>query len=697
MKKFYFLTLILMFFSYSAISQMTILLVNDNGFAKDRVQSLKTSLENLAYTYVFYDTSVEGTSPTSAYMSAYDLVIWYTGNDGAGLLFWNGADTDNVEIKKYIDDGGMFWLQGLDFLYDRYGTAKDTFHVNDFVYDYLGIKHYIAQSHYDHNNEGTYDGVPYFTVVKDNGIFTLDTIKWQYATLWGADALEITDSAKALYIMAPADYGYAGKVPCLYLEKGEGKVMSMSIETAKLNSQKSLDTLFSQGLTYFSQFASGSNVPVQSLTLSAEGGANSINVKGGTLQMTATVLPANATNPNVHWSLMNNQANASIDQSGLLKAFGSSYGNGTTTVVAETVDGTGISATMDITITNQGELSDFEILLVNDNGNSPTRYKNIDTTLTNLGYFHTIFNSAATSQIPDAKLLKSFDVVMWYTGNDGVDLALWDISDSLNIKFNPAIKEYLDNGGIFWLSGLDFFYDLYGKAPFPKADNLFTPGQFIHDYMGITKYAAQSKTDDGGTGVEQMDVVLDNSICEFSPVKWIWAKLNFADAFLISDKAEPIYKMGPSTYPLALDALKLYSGVYNVFNKSKVLTFGFEVAMMDKTENRDDLVEEVLESFEKIISETKELNSDMIETTILPNPLVDNSTVIYTLKEKANVDFIITDINGERVFMSREGNKSEGQHELSISAEKIGMPSGTYFYTIKANEKFSTKKMLVIK
>jgi hypothetical protein len=31
---------------------------------------------------------------------------------------------------------------GKDFLYDRYGTAPDTFAVGDFVYDKLGISSY---------------------------------------------------------------------------------------------------------------------------------------------------------------------------------------------------------------------------------------------------------------------------------------------------------------------------------------------------------------------------------------------------------------------------------------------------------------------------------------------------------------------------------------------------------------------------
>ena len=691
MKKNYILTIAFILFSFVSFSQVSILLVNDNGYAPERVDVLKTALEDLSYAYTFYDTPTAGVSPSADYMAPFDLVIWYTGNDGGGLSLWNGDDTDNTEIKSYIDGGGMMWLQGLDFLYDRYGSAPDTFAIGDFSYDYLGISQYHAQSHYDNAGEGEYDGVPYFSVVPDNGIFTLDTLKWQYSTLWGADALTITDEASPLYIMGPPDYGYAGFVPCLYLEKGDGKVMTMSTETARFDSQERLDTLFAQGLAFFDQFASGEQIDVESIAISSEGDATTIDTKGGALQFYATVLPEDATNPNVHWSLMNNQAHATIDQSGVLHAFSSSYGNGTTTVVAESIDGSGISATMDVTISGQGEAGDFEVLLVNDNANGATRYQELDTTLMNLGYSHAVYNTAITDDYPNADLLKSFDVVMWYTGNDGLDLKLWDKSDTLDYKFNEAIIDYADNGGIFWLSGLDFFYDVFGSAPYPAGDDLFTEGQFIYDYMGIQKYVAQSRADDGGSGVAQMDVVLDNSLCELTPVQFAWSTLWFADALIITDDAEGIYKMGPSDYVFA----PFFTGVYKEHNASKMLTFTFELAKMDSRENNEELVDEVLSSLSALIG-VDDIES-IVSSKIFPNPLTNTSTLVYDLKDKANIDFFITDIMGKQVYFVNQGTQSIGQHELTLSINELGLASGTYFYTIAADGQFSTKKMLVIK
>ncbi|MCK5787954.1 MAG: hypothetical protein KAH32_03075, partial [Chlamydiia bacterium] len=128
---------------------LSILLVNDNNYNPERIEVIQISITNSGYSFTNYDTGIENSSPSYTLMSGFDLVIWYTGNDGVDLYFWNGDDTDNEAIKQYIDEGGMIWIQGLDFLYDRYNSTPVTFTEGDFVYNYLGISEYYAQSHVD--------------------------------------------------------------------------------------------------------------------------------------------------------------------------------------------------------------------------------------------------------------------------------------------------------------------------------------------------------------------------------------------------------------------------------------------------------------------------------------------------------------------------------------------------------------------
>ncbi len=100
------------------------------------------------------------------------------------------------------------------------------------------------------------------------------------------------------------------------------------------------------------------NIPVQLITVTGQGGATSVNI-GSTLQMVANILPANASNQNVTWSV-NNQAVATIDVNGLLTP----VSNGIVFVTATAQDGSGVSGTaiinvppvliQSITVTGQG-------------------------------------------------------------------------------------------------------------------------------------------------------------------------------------------------------------------------------------------------------------------------------------------------------------------------------------------------------
>jgi len=88
---------------------------------------------------------------------------------------------------------------------------------------------------------------------------------------------------------------------------------------------------------------------VNGITVNSAGNATTIETNVGTLQMSASILPVNATNPNVQWSVTNGTGNATIDGNGLLSA----YSNGTVTVNAKSMDGSYITASKLITISNQ--------------------------------------------------------------------------------------------------------------------------------------------------------------------------------------------------------------------------------------------------------------------------------------------------------------------------------------------------------
>ncbi|HON53305.1 MAG TPA: cellulase family glycosylhydrolase [Bacteroidales bacterium] len=94
-------------------------------------------------------------------------------------------------------------------------------------------------------------------------------------------------------------------------------------------------------------------VPVQTITIQLPESQTSaqITTKQGSLQLSADVVPANATNTDVVWSIISGGQLATIDNTGLLTATG--YGNGSVRVQALAYDGSGVKATKTIYISGQ--------------------------------------------------------------------------------------------------------------------------------------------------------------------------------------------------------------------------------------------------------------------------------------------------------------------------------------------------------
>lgn len=91
------------------------------------------------------------------------------------------------------------------------------------------------------------------------------------------------------------------------------------------------------------------SIPVSSITVSGAGGSTVIAVTKGTLQLSAQVMPANATNKSVTWSIINGTGQATINSSGLVTA----VSGGTVTARATANDGSGVYGSLALTILNQ--------------------------------------------------------------------------------------------------------------------------------------------------------------------------------------------------------------------------------------------------------------------------------------------------------------------------------------------------------
>ena len=90
-------------------------------------------------------------------------------------------------------------------------------------------------------------------------------------------------------------------------------------------------------------------VPVSGITVTGAGGATTITTDNGTLQLSAAVSPADASNKTVSWSISNGTGQASVSTGGMVTAIA----NGIVTARATANDGSGVYGTLVITISNQ--------------------------------------------------------------------------------------------------------------------------------------------------------------------------------------------------------------------------------------------------------------------------------------------------------------------------------------------------------
>ncbi|NVK28058.1 MAG: Ig-like domain-containing protein [Flavobacteriia bacterium] len=116
------------------------------------------------------------------------------------------------------------------------------------------------------------------------------------------------------------------------------------------------------------------NYVVMSIAVSGAGGASTITVDGGTLQMEAMVMPTFAADTTVTWSV-DDPAVGTISATGLLTA----VSDGTVNVIATANDGTGIADTLAVTISNQSiGIDEQNLNALNIYPNPATDFVNIE-------------------------------------------------------------------------------------------------------------------------------------------------------------------------------------------------------------------------------------------------------------------------------------------------------------------------------
>ena len=339
-----------------------------------------------------------------------------------------------------------------------------------------------------------------------------------------------------------------------------------------------------------------------------------------------------------------------------------------------------------------GTMNDqFKVLVVDDDANGSDESPNIDTALVHAGYTYSHIN-IDTNAAPTYNDLKDYDMVIWTTANDGVNLNLWDISYTAGngpgaVKFNAALTQYLDSGKVVWIDGLDFIYDIYGSAP-----DDFNPGDFVYDVMGLDNYVAQSKADDSVyVGLPMLLKTASNTIINQDTIQFKYSTLWYADAFDITSNAVALYKMGPADYDFAgkISALYIENLIVSTIRVG-LLGYGNNAIVQAPI---DQVVGDMVAAAENgTFVKTSGINNSKAELNVrvYPNPTQGNIT--FTLPVAQNVTLSVFDITG-KVIINKNVASSNGSYVLNLNEVQSGM----YFYQVTVNNSTTTGKFSVVR
>jgi hypothetical protein len=78
-----------------------------------------------------------------------------------------------------------------------------------------------------------------------------------------------------------------------------------------------------------------------------------------------------------------------------------------------------------------------------------------------------------------------------------------------------------------------------------------------------------------------------------------------------------------------------------------------------------------------------------------PNPFNPSTNIQYAISSRQLISLKVYDILGNEIATLVNEEKSAGQYEVEFDG--TGLPSGIYFYQIKADSFIETKKMILLK
>lgn len=236
---------------FSSLFAQNILFVDDNDFITDNTDSMLISLQGGSYSaFDYYNASDSASTPSSQFLSSYDLVIWYASTDGVGLKFWNAGNTGDPALVDFLLNGGRLWVIGTDLLYAGGYTTPTTFSGNDFAFEYMGLQSYNVQSYGD--DAGT--GVSEVTASTGTPNYFPTPLTWIFPTAWWVDGVSPRTGAVKLYEMGPNSYALYQAICMTRFTNNESIVLSTFFDPALISTPSSRLSFIENSIFYILNF-----------------------------------------------------------------------------------------------------------------------------------------------------------------------------------------------------------------------------------------------------------------------------------------------------------------------------------------------------------------------------------------------------------------------------------------------------------
>jgi uncharacterized protein YjdB len=207
-----------------------------------------------------------------------------------------------------------------------------------------------------------------FAITISNQVIPVSSI--DITSAGGATSITTSGSTLQLYAeVLPSNATNKNVLWSLQMSTGAATISNSGLVTAVANGMviaTASATDVSGVSDIFNITISNQTVPVSIIDITSEGGAISITNTGGTLQLSANIIPTDATNKNILWSVQNVTGQAKVNSTGLVTAIA----NGTVTVTASATDGSDVSDAFNILISNQNVVPVTEINVTGEGGNT---------------------------------------------------------------------------------------------------------------------------------------------------------------------------------------------------------------------------------------------------------------------------------------------------------------------------------------